>query len=101
MKILRTILTVLGAAFVALHAVPAGAQTVCGARALVLTHLHNTYTEHPVAIGLTSSGTVLEVLTSTSGTWTFLVTNPSGRTCIVAKGEGWEMLPVIPAGQIS
>ncbi len=98
---LRTILTVLGAAFVALHAVPAGAQTVCGERAKFLTHLDNTYSEHPVAIGLTSSGEVLEVLTSTSGTWTFLVTNPSGRTCIVASGEGWETLPVIPAGQIS
>ncbi len=98
---LRTILTVLGAAFVALHAVPAGAQTVCGERAKILTHLGNTYSKHPVAIGLTSFGTVLEVLTSTNGAWTFLVTKPSGQTCIVARGESWEMLQVIPAGQIS
>ncbi len=97
----RSIITVLGAALLAFQPVPAGAQAACGDRAKMITHLGANYSEQPVAIGLTSSGAVIEVLTSPSGTWTFLVTEPSGLTCMVASGESWESLPIIPAGEIS
>ena len=98
---LRLTVAVLGAALLAFQPVPAGAQAACGDRAKMITHLSATYAEQPIAMGLTSSGTVIEVLTSPSGTWTFLVTEPSGRTCMVASGESWETLPIIPAGKIS
>ncbi len=98
---LRSIIAVLGVALIAFQAAPAGAQAACGDRAKMITHLGATFSEHPVAMGLTSTGAVIEVLTSPSGTWTFLVTDPSGLTCMVASGDGWESLSITPAGQIS
>ena len=98
---LRLTIAVLGAALIAFQAAPAGAQATCGDRAKMITHLGAIYSEQPVAMGLTSSGAVIEVLTSPSGTWTFLVTEPSGLTCMVASGESWESLSITPAGQIS
>ncbi len=104
---MRSIIAAIGVALVAFAAVPAQAeqaqqvQQVCGERAKLMLHLEQKFSEQPIAMGLTAKGAVLEVLTSPSGSWTFLVTEPSGRTCMVASGENWESLPIRPAGQIS
>ena len=91
----------LGAAFVGLHAVPSSAQTVCGEHAKLVDMLGVTYAEKSVAMGLTSTGAVIEVLTSPTGTWSILLTYPTGLTCMVATGEKWEALPVSVAGESS
>ena len=96
---LRSVILALGVAFIGLQAGPASAAEICGERAKMMTHLGKNYAEAPVAMGLTSSGAVIEVLTSSTGTWTFLVTYPNGPTCMVASGEGWEMLTIKPAVQ--
>ena len=98
---LRSIVLALGAALIALQTAPASAQQVCGERAKIMSHLEENFAEQPIAMGLTSAGEALEVFTSISGTWTFLVTHTDGRTCMVASGESWETLPIRPAGQIS
>lgn len=97
----RSIIFVLGAAFMGLQAGAASAQQVCGERTKLMTSLGEKYAEAPVAMGLTSAGAVIEVLTSSSGTWTFLVTYPTGQTCMIASGESWETLAIKPAGQVS
>lgn len=74
-------------------ATPARAESICGERSRFLEQLHQQYGENPTAVGLVSNGTVLEVLTSTKGSWTILVTQPSGVTCLVASGDAWEALP--------
>jgi hypothetical protein len=33
---------------------------------------------------------IVEIYVSASGTWTMLVTDVQGRSCIIATGEGWE-----------
>lgn len=98
---MRWLMAVLGAAVVTVASVPGVAKTVCGDRETFLTRLGKTYSEQPVAMGLTSDGTLMEVLTSASGTWTILVTYPNGRTCMVAAGDSWEPLPVPASGQFS
>ncbi len=98
---LRSIVFGLVVALIGLQADPATAEQVCGERTKLMTHLGKNYAEAPVAIGLTSAGAVIEVLTSASGTWTFLVTYPSGQTCMVASGKSWETLPIETAGQVS
>ena len=98
---LRSIVFVLGVALIGLQASPASAQQVCGERTKMMTRLGEKFAEAPVAMGLTSSGTVIEVLTSKTGTWTFLITYPNGATCLVASGDNWETLPVKTAGQLS
>ncbi len=52
-------------------------------------------------MGLASSGGVIEVLTNDkSSSWSIIVTMPSGVTCLVAAGEGWEALQPIVSGKI-
>lgn len=89
--------TVAGAA----AATPAASQQqqmVCGERAHLVRHLGAAYDEAPANLGLAATGNVVEVLTSEQGTWTILVTEPNGVTCVVAAGENWESLPRIAMG---
>lgn len=78
---------------------PASAQTVCGERSQFLHRLSKSHSESPVAMGLVSSGSVLEVLASENGSWTIIVTMPTGNSCVVAAGEAWENLPVPVRGR--
>ena len=64
---LRLIILALGVAFIGLPTGPASAEQVCGERTKLMASLGKKFAEAPVAMGLTSSGTVIEVLTSPSG----------------------------------
>ena len=76
-------------------AVPA----TCADRGQALNHLAVKYAEAPVAMGLASNGSVLEILTSRSGeSWSILVTMPNGMTCLIASGENWEKVAPQTAG---
>ncbi len=71
---------------------PAQAQQ-CDQRARVIGHLAQKYKEAPVAIGVTTSGGMVEVLTTgDGGTWTIILSDPNGTSCLVAAGEGWRAL---------
>ena len=77
----------------ALAAAPALADDVCFPRAEVVQSLLNNYDEQPAAAGLAESGHVYEVLVSADGeTWSLLITNPDGVTCMVAAGREWMAL---------
>ncbi len=70
----------------------------CTERKVAIRHLEGKFSEAPVAIGLTNTGAVLEVLTSDEGrSWTILVTMPDGNTCLVAAGEAWKTIPSMAA----
>ena len=67
----------------------------CDQRARVIGHLAQKYKEAPVAIGVTSTGGMVEVLTTgDGGTWTIILSNPNGTSCLVAAGEGWRALHI-------
>ncbi|MCH7943365.1 MAG: hypothetical protein IIB67_09060 [Proteobacteria bacterium] len=89
---LRSIIVLLGVLVVFSPINPAVAQQVCGERDKFTNKLENTYAERPIAMGLTEKGAVLEVFASQRGSWTFLITLPSGLTCVVASGQSWETL---------
>ena len=72
----------------------AEAETICGSRQSFIDNLGRKYAERPTAIGLLSNGSVLEVLVSESGSFSFLTTRPNGTTCMVASGEGWENIVI-------
>lgn len=82
----------------------AAAQTraPCAAHGDLAEQLGDRFDEQPVARGLASNGTVMEVFsTRDGGSWTMVVTMPNGTSCVVAAGEGWtEVLPRI-AGEFS
>jgi hypothetical protein len=82
-------------AAVVLGSLPTAAQgTQCAARAAILERLSVSFAEKPVSIGVTSTGSLLEVLASAEGTWTIIVTLPGGPTCLVSSGEGWHNAPI-------
>jgi hypothetical protein len=41
-------------------------------------------------MGLSTSGKVLEIVVSAGGSWTIIVTTPSGIWGGIASGESWE-----------
>jgi len=73
-----------------------GAQMLCQERDQVLAKLAAGYHEAPVAMGLASNGALIEVLTSAAPgadegkTWTIIVTQPNGISCVFATGESWQ-----------
>ena len=77
---------------------PASAQTACGDRTEILTKLAKRHSEKPRAMGLSADGKVIEVLVSSTGSWSILVSHPNRQTCLVATGENWESLPAVAAG---
>ncbi len=95
----RLISLAFGAA--ALVMVPLGATAQedesmqCAERGGILEVLNSEYNEIARAIGLVSEEAVLEVFVSKeSGTWTVLVTDPEGFSCVLAAGEDWQEMPL-------
>jgi hypothetical protein len=89
----------LSASTIALAALLAGptaglaGPATCGVRAEIVAELTQRYREAPVAFGLANSGELVEVLTNDAGTsWSILVSQPNGMTCLVAAGKEWQEL---------
>lgn len=71
---------------------PAHSASICGNRSQLVSALLRDFSEQPSFEALTADGRLMEVLTSSKGTWTVLLTTPAGRTCVVAAGTAWESL---------
>ena len=92
--IVLIVLFVVAMSFV-IPAVEASAQgriggPVCGPRGGFIQFFANRHNETPTSMGLASNGKMVEVLTSEKGSWTIVVTDPHGRSCVVATGEAWQ-----------
>ncbi len=87
---------IVGALLFAMSAVPVGAraQSLCNDRSVLVDGLKNGYSEEPIFIGLVSNSSVIEVFASEKGTFTIIVTLPSGASCIVTTGQEWQALPL-------
>jgi len=68
---------------------PALAQQ-CDTRSTIVTHLGTKYDEARVGVGLSNTGTMVEIfLDPESGTWTILETSPNQSSCIRLYGENF------------
>jgi len=77
------------------------ASPQCGPRTALLDKLAKEYREAPTAIGLASTGTLVEVLTSEDGaTWTIVVSRPDGTSCLVAAGQEWQALKHVASHEL-
>lgn len=82
---------------VVLWPTPASAQAgFCAPHAELVATLERKYGEHVVIEGVTKTGLVLIVYASNSGTWSVIMANPTGLTCMIASGVGYKptALPV-------
>lgn len=83
----------------ALAAAPAAAQgALCGDRETIVQRLESKYGEQRVGLGVGRENGVVEVYTSArTGTWTILMTFPTGLACLMAAGEAWEAIATAAA----
>ncbi len=83
----------LGAAVVALALTGQQALAAnCASRDALVSRLESQYSEQLTARGLQSANTLMEVFASNeSGTFTVLLTNAMGVSCIVAAGTDWNL----------
>ena len=72
---------------------PANAQPACGDRTKFIETLAKNYQESPSAFGIAGQRNLVELFVSKAGSWTMLVTHPTGMSCIVAAGQSWEQFP--------
>jgi hypothetical protein len=78
----------------AAQAAPGTERYLCDTRETVVKELSGQFHEQPIATGLQGNGTLLEVFASReTGSWTVLITMPTGVTCLALAGDSFEMLP--------
>ncbi len=69
-------------------------QRACGARDPIIERLHTKYGETRQSMGLNHNNGIVEVYASSeTGTWTIILTMPTGQSCLIAAGENWDMQP--------
>ncbi|SFO45707.1 hypothetical protein SAMN03159463_01975 [Mesorhizobium sp. NFR06] len=91
-------LAVVGAMMV-LPASPALAQFICGGHDYLVARLAESFEEKRLGYGVAGEAAIFEVFVSAGGTWTILMTDVKGRSCILAAGDGWEDTLATAVGQ--
>ena len=83
------VLAAFGAAF--LLAAPSSADDptpACGERRSVIDHLAERYGERAAGVFVRHDGSALELLLDRrDGSWTILLSRPSGRSCVIGAGQ--------------
>ena len=96
----RRLAIAFAAAFVAVFlCAPAAAQTVCADRDDVVQRLWDRWQEAQIAFGLANDGRIIEVfVSSTSQSWTIIISDANGRSCVAGSGKNWSVLatPTVP-----
>lgn len=69
----------------------ATAEQICAPRDRAVKQLEKQFQENVSGRGLTLNGMrMIELFVSETGSWTVLASDPTGLSCVVASGEGWQ-----------
>ncbi|MDP3938206.1 MAG: hypothetical protein Q8R92_08710 [Deltaproteobacteria bacterium] len=71
----------------------AAQAAVCMSRDDMTGYLASKFNETQRHVGLVMGRSIMEIWRSDKGTWTIVMTNVRGVSCIVGAGEGWENIP--------
>lgn len=71
----------------------------CVPRDQLLSFLLEAAWEGPVAMGRTDSGELMEVLAARGGSWSMIITDDQGISCIKLIGHSWTTLVIINHGR--
>lgn len=91
--------SVFAAIFFGLPALAQGAN--CGDHDAIVERLAARYGEARQNVGLNQNDALVEIFASPeTGTWTILVTMPTGMSCLVAAGQNWQVVEaeIVPEG---
>ena len=83
------LLTFLVMFFVAMSS--ASAQNLCAKREEVVQRLWDKWQEVLTANGLANDNRLIEVFVSKNGSWTVIISDPSGRSCVASAGQNWTL----------
>ncbi|MGV1761281.1 hypothetical protein [Rhizobium sp. P44RR-XXIV] len=72
------------------------ATLACAKRVDMIAFLGDNLSEKLSAVGKLDPNTIVEIYVAESGSWTMMVSDASGRSCIILNGERWESIPVLP-----
>jgi len=72
------------------------AMLACAKRVDLVGFLSDHLSEKLSAVGKLDPSTIVEVYSADSGNWTLMLSDVSGRSCIILSGESWESIPVLP-----
>ena len=94
--IANSLFGLLAVAVVSFSATAASAQMKCDLRDNALTQLETQFDERVVGRGLTrDQRSMVELLTSDDGSWSVIVTDTLGRTCLLATGRDWSAVQLL------
>ncbi len=72
-------------------------MALCLPRAAIAEHLATRYGESRHGAGLQGAAAIIEIWTSRdTGTWTLLLTRPTGLSCVLGAGTDWRDVPADP-----
>jgi hypothetical protein len=94
-------LLILAAAFAGAAAPAlAEAESICADRESLVAALENEYGEQHRASGLQNARSMVEIWVSDeTGTWTVLLTDPDGKSCVAASGGSWLEYPPVAVSE--
>ena len=72
------------------------ASAPCDARERLVEALASKFKEKPVSRGLTDTGQVIEVFASTTGSFSVVLSLPTGVSCLMSSGEHWYEIKTVP-----
>lgn len=72
------------------------AMLACAKRVDLVGFLSDHLSEKLSAVGKLDPNTIVEIYAAESGNWTLMISDVSGRSCIILSGESWESIPVLP-----
>ncbi len=88
---------IIGLTALATLALPLSAQAqgrACGERTAIIERLESGYGETRTAAGLSTQSGMIEIFASEeTGTWTIIMTMPTGQSCLMAAGNSWDSDP--------
>jgi len=93
-----SLVAVIAAISLASFAGKAEAAPQCGNHDKIVDVLGNKFKETRRVMGVVNSKAVMELFMSPQGTWTMVITDTRGLSCITASGEEWQDVPVAVAG---
>ena len=70
------------------------AEVLCAPRAEMVQRLTVQYGARLSGMGLRNVEMVMEIWTDPRGEWTLVQSYTDGKSCILAMGEGWEVIPL-------
>ncbi len=93
---MRIIFSLIAASALFLSVSSANAEQFCAPRDRAVIQLEKQFGEMVSGRGLAANGKrMIELLVSEKGSWTVLISDSNGRSCVMAGGENWQGITVL------